>query len=245
MFLTHLTRNHLTLRTLTLNDLVDWCNELPDTRGKPHTISVVRSLLAFCHRIGYTSYDVGSALRCKRSDAAMTPRILSPMQVHQLIQAASPGRQRAMVCALYITGARISELLGLEWAGVTRTSDGASLELRGKGGRARKVAIPPGLLRQLEAISQAPGPVFRTSTGRPLSDRAARAEVRAMAKRAGISEAVSPHWLRHAHASHALDNGAPATAVQHQLGHASLVTTTRYAHASHGSSSYVSYPAGT
>ena len=51
------------------------------------------------------------------------------------------------------------------------------------------------------------------------------------AKAAGINEAVFPHWLRHAHVSHALDHGAPAHLVQQTVGHASMATTSRYAHA--------------
>ena len=48
--------------------------------------------------------------------------------------------------------------------------------------------------------------------------------------RAGIEKAVSPHWMRHAHASHALDRGAPVHLVQATLGHASLSSTSRYLH---------------
>ena len=55
--------------------------------------------------------------------------------------------------------------------------------------------------------------------------------VRKAAKRAGIEKAVSCHWLRHAHASHALDRGAPIHLVQATLGHSSIQTTGRYLHA--------------
>jgi integrase/recombinase XerD len=60
--------------------------------------------------------------------------------------------------------------------------------------------------------------------------------VKAAAKRvpglpAEIAAHVSPHWLRHAHASHSLDNGAPIHLVQQTLGHASVATTGLYLHA--------------
>jgi integrase/recombinase XerD len=55
--------------------------------------------------------------------------------------------------------------------------------------------------------------------------------VRKAAERAGIELPVSPHWFRHAHASHALDRGAPIHLVQATLGHASITTTGRYLHA--------------
>src|SRR5260370_33712516 len=55
--------------------------------------------------------------------------------------------------------------------------------------------------------------------------------VRAAADRAGIAIGkVSPHWMRHAHATHALDNGEPISLVQQTLGHKSVATTGRYLH---------------
>ena len=55
--------------------------------------------------------------------------------------------------------------------------------------------------------------------------------VKRAAQRAGLAADVSAHWIRHAHVSHALDRGAPAHLVQATVGHASLSTTSRYAHA--------------
>jgi len=52
-----------------------------------------------------------------------------------------------------------------------------------------------------------------------------------------MARALSPHWLRHAHASHALDRGAPVSLVRECLGHASLATTSRYTHARPGDGS--------
>jgi len=61
--------------------------------------------------------------------------------------------------------------------------------------------------------------------------------VRRAAKQASVAEPVSPHWLRHAHASHALDHGAPIHLVQATLGHSSVATTSSYLHARPGDSS--------
>ena len=55
--------------------------------------------------------------------------------------------------------------------------------------------------------------------------------VRHAAERAGLDRKVSPHWLRHSHATHALERGAPIHLVQATLGHASVATTGRYLHA--------------
>jgi integrase/recombinase XerD len=75
-------------------------------------------------------------------------------------------------------------------------------------------------------------PVFRSRKGGgPLDAAQVHRIVKAAPSRAGLSPAVSAHWLRHAHVSHALDRGAPAHLVQATVGHASLQTTSQYAHA--------------
>jgi integrase/recombinase XerD len=61
--------------------------------------------------------------------------------------------------------------------------------------------------------------------------------LKAVAKRAGVTAPVSPHWLRHAHGSHALDRGATLPQVQSTLGHANVATTSGYLHARPDSSS--------
>jgi integrase len=73
--------------------------------------------------------------------------------------------------------------------------------------------------------------VFRSRTGGALTARQAQRLVEAAAKRAGLRAGVSPHWLRHAHATPALERGAPIHLVQATLGHASVATTGRYLHA--------------
>lgn len=74
-------------------------------------------------------------------------------------------------------------------------------------------------------------PVFISQKGSQLSKPQAWRIVRAAAVRAGIAKNVSPHWFRHAHASHALDNGAPIHLVSETLGHSSIQVTSRYSHA--------------
>lgn len=80
-------------------------------------------------------------------------------------------------------------------------------------------------------------PVFVSRAGGQLSVVQAWRIVRQAARAAGLDQGVSPHWLRHAHASHALDRGAPIALVQATLGHASVATTGRYTPARPGKSS--------
>ncbi len=95
--------------------------------------------------------------------------------------------------------------------GAALPDGGCVLAVHGKGGRTRHVALP----------------AVRTRSGRAMTPHGVRQVVKAAARRAGIAAAPSPHWLRHACASHSLDRGAPVHVVQQTLGHASLATTSR------------------
>jgi integrase/recombinase XerD len=104
------------------------------------------------------------------------------------------------------------------------------------------VLIPAVIAARLFASrgdAPASAPVF-PSVRRPgcrLTERAVNFIVKEAAERAGVNPAASIHWLRHAHASHAIDNGAPITLVSATLGHADLKTSSVYAHARPGESS--------
>ena len=71
-------------------------------------------------------------------------------------------------------------------------------------------------------------PVFRSRTSKALDRSRVLRIVQEAAKRAGVEGDVSPHWLRHAHATHSLERGAPIHLLQATLGHASVATTSRY-----------------
>jgi site-specific recombinase XerD len=85
-------------------------------------------------------------------------------------------------------------------------------------------------------------PVFLSQKGGHLDPSQVMRIVREAAHRAGILQNVSPHWMRHSHASHALDRGAPIHLVAATLGHSTIATTGAYLHArpSDGSARYLS-----
>ncbi len=109
------------------------------------------------------------------------------------------------------------------------------MTLYGKGGKTRVVLMSTNTWRLLCEIRGDAGPddaVFRSRKGGgALDESAAHRVIKAAVARAGLSPEASAHWLRHAHASHALDRGAPISLVQQTLGHASVATTGRYLHA--------------
>jgi integrase/recombinase XerD len=198
-------------------------------------LSAVKSLLAFGHRVGYLAYDVGRVVRLPAVRDRLAERILPEDEVRRMLSLEAPGRNRVLLTLLYASGARVSELCGLHWRNVQSSATGAQITVFGKGGKTRTIHLPPpiaALLDDLRGKAAPVDPVFRSrKNSGTLQPLAVRRIVRKAARRAGINLDVSPHWLRHAHASHALDRGAPVSLVQATLGHASIQTTGRYLHA--------------
>jgi site-specific recombinase XerD len=214
---------------------------------KPATVNTyvaaVKSFLGFAHRVGFTRFNAAPLIKLKKAPRQVAQRIMGELEVRMLIRAAKPGRDRLLLETGYFGGLRVSEVVSLTWAQVIRRDSGeAQLEVVGKGAKVRQVLIPAaiaGLLLASRGDAPASAPVFGTvrRPGEPLTERAVNYIVKAAAERAGVNSAVSVHWLRHAHASHAIDNGAPITLVSATLGHADLKTTSVYAHARPGESS--------
>jgi site-specific recombinase XerD len=149
-------------------------------------------------------------------------------------EASTDARNRALLGLIYFAGLRISELCSLVWRDLQPRDDDGQLTVFGKGGKTCVVLLPASIWRSLVPLRGKAGqdhPVFRSATGGALDPSQVHRIVKAAAARAGLPASVSAHWLRHAHASHALDRGAPIHLVQATLGHASVATTGRYLHA--------------
>ncbi len=136
--------------------------------------------------------------------------------------------------SLYTAGLRVSEACGLRCRNLRARGETGQLTVCGKGGKTRTVLLPAAIWRDLKSLdnaSEPDGPVFRSRSGKPLDRSRVLRIVQESAKRAGVDGAVSPHWLRHSHATHSLEHGALIHLVQATLGHASVATTSRYLHA--------------
>jgi integrase/recombinase XerD len=230
---------NLPLDRVTLGDLQAWADQLerdclaPSSRAR--ALSAVKSLLSFGHRLGLLPVDVGAALRLPPQRAQLAERIIAEPDTQRLLALEPNDRNRVLLRLPYAARLRVSELCGLRWRDLEDRGDRGQVTVFGKGAKTRTVLLPALIWHELQALRDGAGndaPVFPS---RVLSGFLSRVQVerivRAAAERAGITGAVSPHWLRHAHASHALDRGAPIRLVQATLGHASVATTGRYLHA--------------
>jgi len=213
------------LRAITLADLQHSADSLGHLApsSKVRTLAGVKSLLSCGHRLGYLTFDVGRALRLPTLRNKLAERILDQASVHRIIALEGDRRDRAMLLLFYAAGVRVSELVAMTWRDLQPRDQAGQLTVYGKGGKTRAIVLPP---RPSAAVVE-----LREGAGGHLDPSQARRIVAKAARQAGLDLKVGPHWLRHAHASHALDRGAAIHLVQATLGHASVATTGRYLHA--------------
>jgi integrase/recombinase XerD len=197
-------------------------------------IAAVKSLLSFGCEIEVLPKNVGRRVVPPKVKDTLSERILTEGEVQAMIALETNPRNRAILRLLYGVALRVSELCALKWRDLFGRGDFGQATVFGKGGITRVVLIPETIWQELQAQRGEAGyhdPVFPSQKGGGHLTRCQVMRiVRAQAKRAGIEANVSPHWLRHAHASHSLDRGAPIHLVQQTLGHASIATTSRYLH---------------
>jgi integrase/recombinase XerD len=220
-----------------LADLQQFADSLGglEPASRSRCLSSIKSLLAFGHRIGYLRFDAGRVLKVPLVKDALAERILSEADLHRMLTLEPDQRNRVLLFLLYASGVRRGELAGLVWKNLPAVGDTGQITVFGKGGKTRSIQLPESVWKQLQRLraeADSGDPVFPSrKKGKPLTESAIWRIVKRAGKRAGIEASVSPHWLRHAHASHALDRGAPIHLVQATLGHASISTTGRYLHA--------------
>ena len=215
-------------------------------RAKPRTtgrlVASLKRFYQFAVREGLRKDDPAADLESPKLPRSL-PKSLSEAEVESLLAApdfatAQGMRDRAMLEALYASGLRVSELVALKTIQVSL--DMGVVRVLGKGskerltplgeeavdwiGRYRREARPE-LLRGRKSDA-----LFVTARGGPMTRQAFWALVKRHAAVAGIRQAISPHTLRHAFATHLINHGADLRVVQLLLGHADISTTQIYTH---------------
>lgn len=226
------------LRTVTLQELQNYADYLTEKDYAPTTIKrmlcAVKSLFSFGHRIGYLQFDTGKPLRIPTPKESISERILTQDEVLYMFEMAKNPRDKMLLMLLYYTGLRVSEISGLRWSDFQKRDKTGQITVQTKGNKTNVILIPVHVWDKLCQFRNGAGedsPVFRSRKGNALCVGQIQRIVRRIALKAGITGNVSPHWLRHSHASHALENGCPIHLVQKQLNHSNIATTGKYLHA--------------
>ncbi|MFW6161928.1 MAG: site-specific tyrosine recombinase XerD [Planctomycetota bacterium] len=210
-------------------------------------LASVKMFYRFLSLEGMVERNVTQALDSPRLWRRL-PHVMSPEEVERMLGAPDTAkplgvRDRAILELLYATGARVSEVCGLDADSIH--FDYGYLRCIGKGNKERVVPVGrtamgwvrryldevrPRLLRGTPAAA-----LFVSSRRR--GKRLTRSTVWRMVKKyaglAGVRKNVHPHTLRHSFATHLLSRGADLRSVQEMLGHASIVTTQVYTHVDH------------
>ena len=242
--------NHVgkTLHAITLGDVQHYADHLLGQSLASATcqrkLAAVKSLVSFGHRLGYLPFDVARPVRLPPSKVKLAERILDEGEVQRMLALERQPRNHVLLVLLYAAGLRVGEVCGLTWRDLQERGDGGQVTVLGKGGKTRAILVPSSVwskLIKLRGDATENCPVFKSRQKGCLRAVQVWRIVQRAANRAEINKAVSTHWLRHAHASHALDRGAPIHLVQATLGHSSVATTGRYLHArpSESSSKYL------
>ena len=215
-------------------------------------LSAVRQFFKFLYAEGMRSDDPTGTIDAPRKDRPL-PKTMREGDVGALLDRAerekreaaddetrlAACRLHALVETLYATGLRVSELVGLP-IGVAQR-DERFFVVRGKGGKERMVPLSAkaraamkewlALRKRQPRFAESPYLFPSSSDAGHLPRQVFARELKGLAARAGLSSAkISPHVLRHAFASHLLENGADLRAVQQLLGHADISTTQIYTH---------------
>ncbi|MCJ8520249.1 integrase/recombinase XerD [Pseudorhizobium tarimense] len=214
-------------------------------------LSAMRQFYKFLYAEGLRGDDP-SAILDSPTKARALPKTMSEADVTRLLDLAaaeaddpSAGqlsrlRMLALLELLYATGMRVSELVSLP-ARVLQ-QEGRFLIIRGKGNKERLVPLSRSAINALGRYGEARNAAGKVDTDSPwlfpssgkegyLPRQVFARDLKGLAARAGLPAAtISPHVMRHAFASHLLQNGADLRVVQELLGHSDISTTQIYTH---------------
>ncbi|WP_447975248.1 tyrosine recombinase XerC [Nitrospira sp. Kam-Ns4a] len=229
--------------SVTVRSYLAWLDRRGEKKSSlARKLAALRGLYRFLIREGRATTNPAAEVRTPRLPRPL-PRVLTKEEANALMEIPEGNgilalRDRAILETLYSTGARVSELVGMNEADLN-LADGL-VRLRGKGRKERIVPIGAvaaeaiqeyRALLQPSALSPQPqeAPLFRNRRGGRLTARSVERIVRRYS--GGLpSGGISPHGLRHSFATHLLEEGADLRAIQELLGHASLATTEKYTH---------------
>ncbi len=211
-------------------------------RTTARRVAALRHFYRHLAQRGEINQDPSLDLKAPRLPRSL-PHSLGEREVEALLHAPDVAggrglRDRAMLELLYATGLRVSELVGLRLDQLNLRQ--GVVRVVGKGGRERIVPVGEEARHWLERyLAEARSGLLRgrrldnlfpTARSAHITRQAFWSLVRRYARRAGIAGDISPHWLRHAFATHLLDHGADLRAVQMLLGHRDVTTTQIYTH---------------
>lgn len=253
-FIEHLEKLDVTeFSKLELSHIRSWLANQQVKGGARTTLSrravSIRLFTKWATKKGYLAKDVGATLATPKG-ARTLPDVLNVADAGLAMDALATRvaeddgplakRDCAMVEVLYASGARVSELCGLDLKDIDYERN--TIRVIGKGNKERTIPLGNPAMRALDAWLKEGRPllagdksdraVFLGARGKRIDQRTVRTVVYQALQALEGAVKLGPHALRHSAATHLLEGGADLRTVQEILGHASLATTQIYTHVS-------------
>ena len=253
-FFEHLEKLDVTdFSKLELSHIRSWLANQQVKGGARTTLSrravSIRLFTKWATKKGYLAKDVGATLATPKG-ARTLPDVLNVADAGLAMDALATRvaeedgplskRDCAMVEVLYASGARVSELCGLDLQDIDY--ERYTIRVIGKGNKERTIPLGNPAMRALDAWLKEGRPsltgdksdraVFLGARGKRIDQRTVRTVVYQALEALEGAVKLGPHALRHSAATHLLEGGADLRTVQELLGHASLATTQIYTHVS-------------
>lgn len=227
-------------------DVMDYIAWRVEGGAKPRStarqLSSFRRFYRYLLREGLISDDPTANIAMPKIGRAL-PQSLTEEEVDSLLAAPNVTeplghRDRAMLEVLYATGVRVSELINLKMSQINLNQ--GVLRIIGKGDRERLIPLGDEAQDWIREFIEGPrieillerqtDYLFPTRRGDRMTRQAFWHIIKRYAKKAGVAKKLSPHTVRHAFATHLLNNGADLRVVQLLLGHSDVSTTQIYTH---------------
>jgi site-specific recombinase XerD len=219
------------LHDLTLELLIEWRHHVQDKlsiNGLNNCCYRIRKFIEYWKRHSSLNIDCEEFLIPKKE--TKLPNYLTKKQLQKLYEACRGARERLLVSILYSTGIRVSELCHIKVSDIQEDT----LLVHGKGSKERQVYLDKQAmdnigtyLRNREKNSLY---LFDSTKGGHLHKSAVERIMTRISNRASIGKQVTPHMIRHSHATMLMSQGCGIRHIQKLLGHADISTTQIYTH---------------
>jgi integrase/recombinase XerD len=197
-----------------------------------NTVNVITTGIKFFYSHVVQRPDIAPAIPPRRTPRPL-PEILSAGELERLFAATTNPKHRLLLMTTYAGGLRVSEVIKLQACHLD-SERGLIRVVHGKRDKDRYTLLSPRLLEELRAYWKAFRPPLwlfpSRDPQRHLNDETARSVFQQAKAKAGIHKGGNIHMLRHSFASHLLEAGVDLRTIQILLGHASILTTSRYLH---------------
>jgi integrase/recombinase XerD len=215
------------LPKIELSDLQAFATELNQRKLKPASITrkinAVKSLFTFAAEQAHIAFNVAAAIKPPKVASNLAGKILTKEEVQQLINAGVTERDQLFMLMSYAIATRISETCSIKWEDFTiQSNSNVQVMIHGKGGKDAPVLVPKSVWEGLQVLRGESDRVF------PVSRRTAHDIIKRAVKAAGLNPKISAHWLRHAHARHAIEAGAPLHIIRDTLRHSNISVSNWY-----------------